>query len=198
MISDQHLRKDESIAIVSSTLQVLIKKNTVCCLEVGSARVRFAFAILHCIASHIDPSTSSLKWLSDNSCVVVKLAEAYRAISEIEGCKFICTTDEDTSDLLSGRYSQELCKFLDFIRALKNALKTWSKKLLSKEMMLIDIINMFELVGVFQKLARAFLMPQDLVKSKVVISVREEYNKVGRRLSDLLVKSVHEHPELKW
>ena len=198
VISGQHLLKDESLAIVSSTLQVLIKMNSVCSLRVGSARVRFAFAILHCIASHIHPSVSSLEWLSKHGCEVVKLAESYRAISEIEACRFVCKIDEDTSDLLAGRYPEELCKFLCFIRALKNALETWSKKLHSKQMTFMDIIHMFELVGVFEKLASALLMPQDLIKNEAVISVREEYNKVEHRLSDLLLKSVHGHPELQW
>ena len=164
----------------------------------GSTKVRFAFQILHCIASRIDPSLSSLKWLSVHSHEVVKLAEAYKAISEMKGFAFITTTDEDTLDLLSGRYSQELLDFLKFIRKLKFALRTWTNKLRDKQMRLFDIAYMFESVSVFQKLTSVLGMALVSVKDEDVISVRESYNTVVHRLSDLLLKSVDGHPELQW
>ena len=160
----------------------------------GSARTRFVMGILCCVASRINPSNSNLQWLNCHGLEVVKLAEAYQNIPQIE-CLNIFELDDARFSALLLKYPTEVGEFLKFILKVKAALQEWSNKLQLKQLTPSDLRNMQALKeAVLKKIC--FHLPSISVSVDDISRVTQDYNSLLKRLTCLLVRKVPGSPEL--
>ena len=158
-----------------------------------SARTRFVMGILRCVASRINPSSSNLQWLKCHGLEVVKLAEAYQNIPQVE-CLKIFELDDSSFSALLKKYPTEVGEFLNFILKVKAALHKWSEKLQHKHLTPSDLSSMQALKQVFQKICSH--LPSVSVSVEDIIRVTQDYNLLKKRLTCLLVREVPESSEL--
>ena len=160
----------------------------------GSARTRFVMGILRCVASRINPSSNDLRWLKCHGLEVVKLAEAYQKISQIEGLKIFELENTRFSALIK-KYPTEVGEFLKFILKVKAALQEWSEKLQRKQLTPSDLSSMQNLQhAVFEKLCSHFA--SIIVSVEDISRVTQDYESLLKRLTCLLVREVPGRPKL--
>ena len=158
-----------------------------------SARTRFVMGILRCVASRIDPSSSNLQWLKSHGLEVVKLAEAYQNISQIECLKIFELDDASFSALLQ-KYPTEVGEFLNFILKVKAALHKWSEKLRCKQLTPSNLKSMQALEPFFEQICTH--LPSVCISAEDIIRVTQDYNSLQKRLMCLLVREVPGSSEL--
>ena len=158
-----------------------------------SARTRFVMGILRCVASRINPSSSNLRWLKCHGLEVVKLAEAYQNISQIECLKIFELDDASFSALLQ-KHPTEVGQFLNFILKIKAALNKWSEKLQRKQLTPSDLRSMQALKPVFKQICSH--LPSISVSVEDISRVTQDYILLQKRLMCLLVREVPGSSEL--
>ena len=149
--------------------------------------------ILCHVASRINPSSSSLRWLECHGSEVVKLAEAYQNIPQIE-CLNIFELDDASFSALLQKYPTEVGKFLKFLLNVKAALQEWSEKLQHKQLTPADLNIMQTLKQVFGQICSH--LPSVSVSVEDISRVTQDYNSLQKRLLYLLVREVPESSEL--
>ena len=149
--------------------------------------------ILCHVSSRVNPSSTNLSWLKSHELEVVKLAEAYQNISQIE-CLNIFQLDDASFSALLQKYPTEVGKFLKFILNVKAALHKWSEKLQHKQLTPSDLNRMQALKQFFEQICTH--LPSVSVSVEDVSRVTQVYNSLQKRLMHLLVREVPESSEL--
>ena len=185
VISDKEwLPKSTLVTVALNWLQVTNKNYS---LTAESARTHICVGILYFVAAGIILDSGNFQWLKYHAVEVIKLSEAYCAISRFE-----CF--QNASHVTAPQLSKEVTEFFNFFCVMKNIFEKWRSVLLTKQLSPSDLKSMVELKQTVRLLSS--VIPNHCVLDEDTIArMNREYNLFCRDLEQLLVRKVPGHSE---
>ena len=174
--------------LASVALNLLQVTNISYGLTAESARTHICVGILHFVSAGISLDRGNLQWLKYHAEEVIKLSEAYCAISQFE-----CF--QNASHVTAPQLPKEVTEFFNFFCVMKDIFEKWRSILLTKQLSPSDLKSMVKLKQTFRLLSS--VIPNHCVLDEDTIArINQEYNMFCRNLEQMLVRKVHGHSEL--
>ena len=177
--------------IASSALYVLNEANGSHCLDMNSAKVRLASGLLYHLSSFIHPSSGDLKWLSNNSPDVCKLAQVYKLVAKTESFRLVALV-EDESELqqFNSSYPLDVLRFCKFILEVKKALRAWNRRVLNKQVTFQNIVDLRVLAQSITDLFEYLGLTNICISDERLTSIQDQHQKIADDLESMLVRRI--------
>ena len=143
------------------------------------------------LSSYIHPSSTDLKWLSDNCPDVCRLAQIYKLVAKIESFKFVASVeDESRLQQFITSYPRDVLRFFEFILKVKKALRAWNSRLVHKQVTFQNIGDLLLLVQNISDLADYLTLANISISDVRLESIKDQYKNVADSLESVLVPSL--------
>ena len=179
-----------TISAVLSVLQLTDDSDNKC-LDMKSARIRFASGLLCRLSVHIHPSSDDLMWLFENTSDVLRIAQIHQQISKIECFKLVALEEnENNLQVFSTSYPPEMVVFLKCVICIKKALRVWSHHLKLKQVIIKDIVNLQMFFSDVNDIASCLLVSEISLTEAEAIGNKKELDVVVNNLESVLVRHI--------